>query len=60
MDNCRVILDYIAGGRLNFKPIIGEIQNPKNAGAVYNRLAFDKKFPIGVVFDWELIKEEKT
>ena len=52
MDDCRVTLDYLSGGRLNFKPMIGEIHSPDDAHEVYSRLAEGKNFPIGVIFKW--------
>ncbi len=54
MDDCRVILDYLKSGRVDFSPLISEIHSPNDAPEVYNRLAFDKEFPIGVLFDWKL------
>ena len=52
MDDCRVTLDYLSGGRLNFKPMIGEVHSPDDAHEVYSRLAEGKGFPIGVIFKW--------
>ena len=52
MDDCRVTLDYLSGGRLNFKPMIGELHSPDDAHEVYSRLAEGKNFPIGVIFKW--------
>ena len=53
MDDCRVTLDYLSAGRLDFKPMIGEIHSPDEAHEVYSRLAENKNFPIGVVFKWQ-------
>lgn len=52
MDDCRVTLNYLAAGRLNFRDMIAEIHPPEDAPQVYNRLVHDRNFPIGVVFDW--------
>ena len=38
--------------RLNFADMICEIASPEDAQSVYDRLANDKNFPIGVLFDW--------
>ena len=51
-DDLQTVLNLIKGKRLNFKDMICEIHSPTEAGAVYDRLANDKNFPIGVLFDW--------
>lgn len=54
-DDLQAVLNLIKGKRLNFKDMICEIHSPTEAGQVYNRLASDKNFPIGVLFDWRNI-----
>ena len=54
-DDLRAVLNLIKGNRLNFKDMIFEIYSPTEAGEVYSRLANDKNFPIGVLFDWRNI-----
>ena len=54
-DDLRTVLNLINGKRLNFKDMIFEIHSPTEAGEVYSRLANDKNFPIGVLFDWRNI-----
>ena len=54
-DDLRTVLNLINGKRLNFKDMIFEIHSPEEAGEVYSRLANDKNFPIGVLFDWRNI-----
>jgi len=51
-DDCKTTLKYLSLGRLNVRDMISEIHPPQEAGAVFERLAFDKNFPVGVVFDW--------
>jgi len=51
-DDLKAILNLIKGKRLNFKDMICEVHSPSNANKVYNRLANEKTFPIGVLFDW--------
>ena len=58
MEDCRVILQYLAAKRLDFAPMISEYHSPNKVHAVYERLAFDRAFPIGVLFDWSLYKDE--
>ena len=55
IDDLRAILDLIAGKRFNLKDMIIEICSPSDANDVYTRLVNDKNFPIGVLFDWNLI-----
>lgn len=52
-DDCRAALRFLAAGRLNVREIIREIHSPSDAPEVYRRLAEDKSFPLGVVFDWD-------
>lgn len=54
-DDLQAVLNLIKGKRLNFKDMICEIHSPTEAGQIYNRLASDKNFPIGVLFDWRNI-----
>ncbi|MBO5788345.1 MAG: zinc-binding dehydrogenase [Clostridia bacterium] len=54
-DDLRTVLHLIKGGRMNFKDMIFEIHSPADANEVYNRLASEKNFPIGVLFDWSRI-----
>lgn len=52
MDDCRVTLSYLSAGRLNFRDMIQEVTSPVHAPEVYARLAENRNFPIGVLFDW--------
>nr|AIF26897.1 hypothetical protein [uncultured bacterium fosmid pJB148G3] len=51
-DDCRAALKYLSAGRLHIHDMIHEIHAPQEAEEVFARLAFDKNFPLGVVFDW--------
>lgn len=51
-DDLQAVLHLIKGKRLNFKDMICEIHSPTEAAQVYTRLATEKNFPIGVLFDW--------
>jgi len=55
-DDYRTLLTLIAAGRLAVRPIISEIVSPERAPAIYTRLAEDKQPPLGIVFDWNLIR----
>lgn len=52
-DDIKAVLKMCALGRLTLTDIIKEIHKPNECFGVYNRLAFDKDFPVGVQFDWE-------
>ncbi len=54
-DDLKTVLNLIKGGRLNFKDMICEIHSPEEAPTVFARLANEKNFPIGVLFDWNKI-----
>ena len=54
-DDLKTVLNLIKSGRLNFKDMILEVCSPNDATEVYTRLANDKSFPIGVLFDWRNI-----
>ncbi len=51
----RLLFQFMASHRLNTKEIISEIHSPWNAPDVYQRLANDHDFPMGVIFDWTKI-----
>ena len=51
-DDCRAALRLLHAGKLNIADIVHEQHVPEDCGAVYARLANDKNFPIGVVWDW--------
>ena len=51
-DDLKALLSLIKGGRLNFADMICEVVSPADAQRVYDRLVSDKKFSIGVLFDW--------
>ena len=40
---------------MNFKDMISEVHSPAKAQEVFTRLAEEKNFPIGVLFDWNLV-----
>ncbi|MBU0608152.1 MAG: zinc-binding alcohol dehydrogenase [Armatimonadetes bacterium] len=55
-DDYRVLLAFLAAGRLQVRPIISEIVSPERAPAIYARLAEDPHPPLGIVFDWQELK----
>lgn len=56
-DDIQAMLRLIAYGRMDLKPLIQEIHSPTEAPAVFERLANDRNFPIGVAFDWRLMPQ---
>ena len=54
-DDLKTLLNLVKGNRLNFADMICEIISPEDAQSVYDRLVNDKKFPIGVLFDWSRV-----
>ena len=51
-DDISSILALISGGRIELDSLVYEVHSPEECPEVYERLVFDKKFPIGVQFDW--------
>jgi threonine dehydrogenase-like Zn-dependent dehydrogenase len=54
-DDCVSIMNFMSHGRMDMTKVISQVHSPKEAPKVYKRLADDKDFPIGVVFDWREI-----
>lgn len=46
------ILKFLEDGRLNAKDMLSEIVSPAETTLIYNRLLYERDFPLGVVFDW--------
>ena len=55
-DDIQAALRLCAGGRLNLEEMVEETHSPEECAAVYERLAFDRNFPIAVQFDWRKMK----
>lgn len=47
------ILQLLSKGRLESKSMISELVSPNDALKTYNRLLYDRNFPLGVIFDWD-------
>ena len=52
-DDLDAVLRLMDGGRMSAKELIFEHHAPEEAQAVYNRLANEKSFPVGVLFNWK-------
>ncbi len=55
-DDYRTLLALLGAKRLVVRPIISEIVSPEQAPAVYTRLAEEPHPPLGIVFDWGLLR----
>lgn len=55
-DDIGAILKLCKAGRIELANIITETHSPSECEEVYNRLVFEKNFPLGVQFDWRLLK----
>ncbi len=56
-DDIQAMLRLISYGRMDLKPLITEIHSPAECFEVFDRLANDPRFPIGVAFDWRRLAE---
>ncbi|MBR7182182.1 MAG: zinc-binding dehydrogenase [Clostridia bacterium] len=50
-DDMRALIGLLAGKRLSFADMVGEVHTPEQAPAVYTRLLTERGFPL-VQFDW--------
>ena len=57
-DDIKAILKLIASGRLDIERLVEETHSPASCESVYERLVFDKDFPVAVQFDWRGLNEE--
>ena len=53
-DDCKAILELLAAGRVQVKPIISRVVKPEQASEIYKQLCEDPNFPLGTVFDWRV------
>jgi len=49
------VLGLLEDGRLDAKSMISEYASPYDCTEVYDRLLHDRNFPLGVMFDWEML-----
>ncbi len=55
-DDYNTFFKLVAAGKLQVRPLISEIVSPEAAHEVYAQLAENPKPPLGIVFDWKMIK----
>lgn len=51
-DDCRCILNLIAAGRIQVRPIVSRVVKPETCPEIFRQLCDDPNFPMGTVFDW--------
>ena len=54
-DDIFALHKLMKAGRFLMRPLISEIHSPLDAKKVYDRLLNDRNFPIGVLFNWNLL-----
>ncbi len=57
-DDYDVILKYLAAGRFDFASLIHKTLSPADCTALYDTLLHEPDPPMGIVFDWNLLKED--
>ena len=57
-DDYETILRFLATGRFDFSSLIRKVVSPAECTSLYNTLLNDPNPPMGIVFDWNLLKEE--
>ncbi|HIZ80772.1 MAG TPA: hypothetical protein H9722_01590 [Candidatus Mediterraneibacter pullistercoris] len=50
--NTEIIIDYMADGRLIYKPLLTHTVRPGDCGEIYDDIRRNKEKYLGVVFDW--------
>ena len=55
-DDIKAVLKLCGGGRLCLENLVEETHSPTECPEVYNRLAFDKNFPVVAQFDWRSLQ----
>lgn len=55
-DDIKAVLRLCSSGRLTLSDLVSETHSPENCKEVYERLVFDKSFPVALQFDWREIK----
>ena len=56
-DEMAGILRLQKGGRIDLQSVVSEVHSPADAPEVYTRMLMEKEFPVGVQFDWSLLRE---
>ncbi len=59
-DDIKAILKLCAGGRVNLKDIVGEVDSPEDCTEVYDRMIHDRDFPTVTQFDWTRIEDSEN
>lgn len=52
-DDMRMLLRFIAAGRIQVRPLLRELVSPHDAPAVFTRLAQNDPTVMGTIFDWK-------
>ncbi|HOI54025.1 MAG TPA: zinc-binding alcohol dehydrogenase [Phycisphaerae bacterium] len=55
-DDYRTFLKFVAAGKLRTRPLTSEVVSPEAAPMVYGRLAEAATVPMGIVFDWGMLR----
>ena len=57
-DDYETILKYLATGRFDFASLIHQNLSPADCTELYDTLLHEPNPPMGIVFDWSLLKED--
>ena len=59
-DESELFLDLVASGRIRLQHLMTESESPSNANRVYESLVSSSNTPMGIVFDWRLLREDEV
>ena len=51
--DCLALVRLMEKGKIQVDPILSTVASPEQCEEIYDRLCKDKRFPLGVVFDWK-------
>ena len=57
-DDYETVLKLLAGKRFDFAPLISRVASPADCGEIYDTLLHAGNPPLGIVYDWNLLKED--
>ncbi len=55
-----LFFDFITRGKISIKPLISRLVSPMEAPEIYRWINNDRPDALGVLFDWSLLKDERS
>lgn len=58
-EESELFLDLVAAGSIELEHLVSETESPREANRVYERLVSSSDTPMGIVFDWNLVRQHE-